>query len=124
MSLQFHCALGGMEVWSATSGGLSFVITYASPTGTGFRGRPGYVASWRPLYVSRTAIRIAGSPFQTFADAEEACNAMRDHLKYVPKIPIYAGKVEARVGPIILPRAMPFRWAADADDAHISFAEG
>ena len=102
MSLQFRCALGGMEVWSATSGGLSFVISYASPTGAGFRGRPGYVASWRPHYVSRTAIKIAGSPFQTLADAEEACNAMRDHLKYVPKLPIYAGKLEDLFGSKIL----------------------
>ncbi len=89
MSLQFRCAVDGMDVWSATSGGLSFVITYASLTGNGFRGRPGYVASWRPHYVSKGAIKIGGSPFKTFADAEDACNAMRDHLSYVPKIPIY-----------------------------------
>ncbi len=100
MSLQFHCAVEGMEVWSATSGGLSFVITYASLTGAGFHGQPGYMASWRPHYVSKGAIKVVGSPFKTFADAEEACNAMRDHLKYVPKIPL-----EARIGPVFLRRS-------------------
>ena len=89
MSLQFRRAVDCMEVWSATSGGLSFGINYASVTGAGFRGRPGYMASWRPHYVNKGAIKVGGSPFKTFADAEDACNAMRDHLKYVPKIPIY-----------------------------------
>ena len=69
MSFQFHCVLMGMEVSSATSSGLSFVITVAS------RRRAGYVASGRPVYVSKTAINIAGSPFHIFADAEEVCNA-------------------------------------------------
>ncbi len=94
MSLQFHSAVEGMEVWSATSGGLSFVITYESPAGTGFRGRLGYVASWRPQYVSKGAIKVVGSPFNTFADAEQACNATREHLNYVPKLPVDA-RVEA-----------------------------
>jgi hypothetical protein len=57
-------------------------ITHESPTGPGFHGRPGYVASWRPLYQSRGAIRIIGSPFKTFIEAEDACNAM---LKYLPE---------------------------------------
>jgi len=30
------------------------------------------MATWRPLYVNRPAIRIAGAPFKTFAEAEEA----------------------------------------------------
>jgi hypothetical protein len=80
MTLQFHRAVEDMEIWSASSDGFSFVITYESPAGPGFRGRPGYVASWRPLYQSRGAIKISGSPFKTLAEAEEACNTMLAHL--------------------------------------------
>jgi hypothetical protein len=81
MSLQFHLAVEDMEIWSADSEGFSFVISYESPTGPGLHGRPGYVASWRPLYQSRGAIRVVGSPFKTFAEAEDACNTMLNHLK-------------------------------------------
>jgi hypothetical protein len=80
--LQFHRAVEGMEIWSASSDGFSFVITYESPVGPGFHGRPGYVASWRPIHQSSGAIKIGGSPFNTFAEAEEACNTM---LKYLTK---------------------------------------
>jgi hypothetical protein len=78
MSLQFHRAVGDMEIWSASSDGYSFVISF---TGPGLHGSPGYVASWRPLYQSRGAIRIVGSPYKTFAEAEDACNTMLNHLK-------------------------------------------
>jgi len=60
--------------------GFSFVITHGSRAGHGFRGQPGYVASWRPLDQSRGAIKIGGSPFTTFAEAEGACNIMLKHL--------------------------------------------
>jgi hypothetical protein len=80
MPLQFHLAVEGMEIWSASSDGFSFVISYESPTGVGFHGRPGYVASWRPLDASRGAIKIGGSPFESLADAEEACKRMLVHL--------------------------------------------
>jgi hypothetical protein len=80
MALQFHRAIEHMEIWSASSRGYSFVISYGSPTGPGFHGRTGYVASWRPLDQSRGAIKIGGSPFKMLADAEEACNAMLKHL--------------------------------------------
>jgi hypothetical protein len=69
-----------MEIWSATSEGYSFVITYESPTGPGFHGRAGYVASWRRSIGGSSAIKIGGSPFKMLAEAEEACNAM---LKYL-----------------------------------------
>jgi hypothetical protein len=69
-----------MEIWSATSEGYSFVISYESPAGPGFHGRTGYLASWRRVYESRGAIRIAGSPFKSFTEAEEACRAMLGHL--------------------------------------------
>ncbi len=80
MSLQFHRAVEDMEIWSASGDGYSFVISFASPTGPGFHGSTGFVASWRSLYPSRGAIRIAGSPFKTFAETEDACNTM---LKYL-----------------------------------------
>jgi hypothetical protein len=54
--------------------GYRFVITYGSPTGPGFHGSLGYLASLRPLHQSRGAIKIGGSPFKTFAEAEEASN--------------------------------------------------
>lgn len=61
--------------------GYSFVISHENPAGSGFHGQPGYVASWRPLYQTSRAIKIGGLPFKTFAEAEEACNAMLMHLK-------------------------------------------
>ena len=81
MSLQFHRAVEDMDIWSASSNGFSFVISYESPTGPGLHGRPGYLASWRPLHRSTGAVRITGSPFKAFAEAEDACNMMLNHLK-------------------------------------------
>jgi hypothetical protein len=46
----------------------------------GFHGRAGYLASWRPVYEGRRAIRITGLPFRTFDEAEAACDAMLKHL--------------------------------------------
>jgi hypothetical protein len=80
MALKFYRAIEHMEAWSARSDVFSFVITHASRAGQGFRGKPGYVASWRPLDQSRGAIKIGGSPFKGLAEAEEACNAMLKHL--------------------------------------------
>jgi hypothetical protein len=76
VSLQFHRAVENMDVWSASSVDISFVISFASHAGPGFHGRHGFLASWRPLYSSRPSVKIIGSPFKTFADAEDACNAM------------------------------------------------
>ena len=80
MPLQFHLAVEKMEIWSPYTDGYSFVISYESRAGPGFHGRAGYLASWRPLYKDRGAIRILGSPFRTFDEAEAACNAMLKHL--------------------------------------------
>jgi len=80
MALQFHRAVDDMEIWSASSDGFSFVITYETRDGPGFHGRPGYVASWRRLYQGSGAIKIGGSPFGTFAETEQACNIMLKHL--------------------------------------------
>jgi hypothetical protein len=78
--LQFHRAVEDMEIWSASSDSFSFVITYESPAGPGFHGRPGYVASWRGFHETIGAIKIGGSPFETFAEAEQASNVMLKHL--------------------------------------------
>jgi hypothetical protein len=70
-----------MEIWSGSSNGFSFVISYASRSGAGFRGRTGFVASWRPIHHQKaSAITIGGSPFKTLAEAEEACKVMLSHL--------------------------------------------
>jgi hypothetical protein len=71
-----------MDVWSASSVGISFVITFASPTGPGFHGRRGFLASWRPLHSSTGAVEVIGSPFNTLADAEGACNAKLGELEH------------------------------------------
>src|SRR6266540_3035354 len=59
-----------LEIWSASERGFSFVISNESRSGPGLHGRPGYVASWRPINLNRPAIRVGGSPFKTFAEAE------------------------------------------------------
>ena len=69
-----------MEIWNASGDGFSFVISYESRSGPGFHGRTGFVASWRPIYQNRCAIRVGGSPFETLSEAEEACTAMLGHL--------------------------------------------
>jgi hypothetical protein len=69
-----------LEIWSASESGFSFVISNESRSGPGLHGQPGFVASWRPINSNRTAIRIGGSPFKTFAEAEKACEAMVAHL--------------------------------------------
>ena len=80
MALQFQRAVEDMAIWSATSDDFSFVISYVSPSGRGLHGRPGFMASWRPLHQNRTAIKITGSPFTTFIEAENACDAMSTYL--------------------------------------------
>jgi hypothetical protein len=81
MPMQFHQAVENMDVWSASSADISFVITFASPTGPGFHGRHGFLASGRPLYSSTGAVKVIGSLFNTFADAEAACNTMLEVLE-------------------------------------------
>jgi hypothetical protein len=83
MALQFSRVsnpIEDMKIWSSNSAGFSFVISHESLSGPGLHGRPGYVASWRPMNQNRTAVRVTGSPFRTFTEAEEACKAMLAHL--------------------------------------------
>jgi hypothetical protein len=83
-ALTFQRTLRELDVWSAHSDGFSFVITSESQSGSGFHGRTGYLASWRPDHLNRLAIKVVGSPFKTFENAEEACNAMLRHLNDGP----------------------------------------
>jgi hypothetical protein len=79
MAMQFTRVVGpveDMEIWNASSNGFSFVISYESRNGSGFHGRVGFVASWRPIDQNTNATRIGGSPFTTLSEAEEACKAM------------------------------------------------
>ena len=65
---------------SASERGFSFVVSHESSSGPGLRGRPGFLASRRPILINRPAIRVGGSPFKTFADAEHACEAILERL--------------------------------------------
>jgi hypothetical protein len=80
MALHFSRTLDELEIWSATERGFSFVISNESSGGPGLHGQPGFVASWRSIDVNRPAIRVSGSPFKTFAEAAEACEAMLGQL--------------------------------------------
>ena len=65
-----------MEVWNANSNAASFVISYENRSGPGFHGQTGFAVSWRPIGQNRSAVSVGGSPFETLAEAKEACNAM------------------------------------------------
>src|SRR5262249_17641625 len=69
-----------IQIWNASSDGFSFVISYASRSGSGLRGSPGFVASWRPIHQNRTAAKVVGSPFKTLTAAQEACEVVLGHL--------------------------------------------
>jgi hypothetical protein len=69
-----------IQIWNATSYGFSFVISYESRSGPGLQGKPGFLASWRPVYQNRPAIKVIGSPFKTMTKAEEACEVMLGYL--------------------------------------------
>jgi hypothetical protein len=86
-----------IQVWNATSDGFSFVISYESRDGPGLHGNPGFVASWRPVYQNRPAVKVIGSPFKTFIAAEHACEAMLGYLIDVcPSLGRTAFPIEAR----------------------------
>jgi hypothetical protein len=81
MPLEFQRAIEEMEIWSANSDGYSFAISFFKTfSGPGFHGRTGYVASWRPLYGGQGAIKVIGSPFRSFDEAEAACGAILKNL--------------------------------------------
>ncbi|WGS18524.1 MULTISPECIES: hypothetical protein [unclassified Bradyrhizobium] len=80
MALHFSRVLGDLEIWIASSYGYSFVISNESRTGPGLHGEPGFVASWRPDFLNKPAVEVGGSPFGTFTEAEQACNAFLSYL--------------------------------------------
>jgi hypothetical protein len=69
-----------IQIWNASTSGFSFVISYESRSGPGLQGNPGFVASWRPIYQNRPAVKVIGSPFKTLAAAEQACEAVLGYL--------------------------------------------
>lgn len=69
-----------IKIWNASSDGFSFVISFENRNGRGLHGHPGFVASWRPIYQNRCAVKIIGSPFKTFTAAEQACETMLGYL--------------------------------------------
>ena len=69
-----------LQIWTAASNGFSFVISFESRSGPGLHGCLGFVASWRPTYQNRSAIKVVGSPFKTFTAAEQACETMLGYL--------------------------------------------
>jgi len=69
-----------IQIWNASSNGFSFVISHENRGGPGFQGNPGFLASWRPIYQNRTAVKVIGSPFKTLTDAEQACDVVLGHL--------------------------------------------
>ena len=44
-------------------------------------GNTGFIASWQPIHQNRSAVKVIGSPFKTFLEAEKACEAVLGHLK-------------------------------------------
>jgi hypothetical protein len=36
----------------------------------------GFLASWRPFYSRTGTVKVTGSPFDSFTEVEDACNAM------------------------------------------------
>ena len=69
-----------IQIWNTSSNGFSFVISYESRSGPGLQGKPGFVASWRPLYQNRPAVKVIGSPFKTLTGAEQACEVILGYL--------------------------------------------
>jgi len=85
-----------IQLWSATSHGFSFVISFAGRVGPGFHGKPGFIASWRPILQNRSAIKVIGSPFKTFSAAEQACETMLGYLTEQENRPTVKSSLLAR----------------------------
>jgi len=69
-----------MQIWQASSSEYSFAISREVRRRSEARGKPAFVASWRSRYNTKPAITVVGSPFATFAEAEQACEGMLIHL--------------------------------------------
>ena len=83
MDLNFNLVttpLRDLEMWHANTSEYSFAISHENLSAPGLHDKPGFIASWRSLYNNKPAITVDGSPFATFVEAEEACEAMLMHL--------------------------------------------
>ena len=83
MSLHFtpvEPPLNEMEMWRAISNEHSFAISREIGQQSKAHGKPAFVASWRSRYNNKPAITVIGSPFATFGEAKQACEAMFMHL--------------------------------------------
>jgi hypothetical protein len=74
-----------MEIWNASSDGCSFVISYESRSCPGFHGAPGSVASWRSLSQNKGAVQVAGSLFETLAEAWRESSMVDSRFPVQPK---------------------------------------
>jgi len=72
--------LRNLEIWHANNSGYAFAISRERKTRPEPHGKHGYVASWRALRHDEPTVTVGGSPFATFAEAEEACELLRMHL--------------------------------------------
>jgi hypothetical protein len=72
--------LRNLEIWHADNSEYAFAISRVSQSGTDSDGSPEYVASWRSLLHNKPTDTVGGSPFATFAEAEEACEFFLMHL--------------------------------------------
>jgi hypothetical protein len=72
---RFHCGFVPFSAFTAFN-----CSVFTSILGRCDVGAPGFVASWRPIYQNRCAIKVGGSPFGTLSEAEEACTAMLGYL--------------------------------------------
>ena len=65
------------------------------------------MASWRPLCQNKTAIRITGSPFKSFVEAEEACIAMLQYLMNVETATLVQPRLPSARAALAKPPAIP-----------------
>jgi hypothetical protein len=72
--------LRNLEIWHANNSEYAFAISRERTTGPQPHGKQGYVASWRSLHYDKPTVTVGGSPFATFAAAEEACELLLMHL--------------------------------------------
>jgi hypothetical protein len=72
--------LRDLQVWHAESSDYSFAISHEIRSGPGLRGKPGFIASWRPKHSNRSAVAVEGSPFAASEEAEKACELVLVHL--------------------------------------------
>ena len=83
MALHFSpvaAPLRNLEIWHANNSEYAFAISRERKTGPGPLGKLGYVASWRSMHHDKRTVTLGGSPFATFAEAEEACELLLMHL--------------------------------------------